>query len=84
MTEMVWHGFFINSSLRHFTRTQGTLSVDHGGDNRKRLDQVLEQRNRFMAGTGQEMWPHACYDCQKIFMKDGIPRRPLTLKVLRS
>ncbi|KZO91274.1 hypothetical protein CALVIDRAFT_489335 [Calocera viscosa TUFC12733] len=37
-----------------------------------RLSVPMQERNRFMAGTGQEHWPHACDLCRKFFLRDGL------------
>ncbi|KZO93021.1 hypothetical protein CALVIDRAFT_486523, partial [Calocera viscosa TUFC12733] len=36
-----------------------------------RLAHAMEDRNRFMAGTGQEQWAHACELCRKFFIRNG-------------
>ena len=62
----IWSAFFLHSLLRHKLRVKEKLVVPHHGENIHRLDQELQRRNLFMAGTGQEMWAHACDNCMKI------------------
>jgi hypothetical protein len=64
--EVVLEAFFHNAVLRDKCLRREVLSVPHHGPQRHRLDEALEERNRRMVGTGQEMWAHACDRCMKV------------------
>ncbi|KAJ7575424.1 hypothetical protein C8J56DRAFT_1007740 [Mycena floridula] len=54
--------------LRHHQeRSETTLRMPHNGAQKDRLKAAMEQRNKLMVGTGQEMWGHACSLCMKIY-----------------
>ena len=55
-----------------FLKFQKWLAVPHSKLQRHRFDGVLDERNYCMAGTGQEMWGHACSKCMHIYLSaDG-------------
>jgi hypothetical protein len=64
--ELVLDAFFYHAVLRDKYMRGEVLSVPHMIMQRHRLDEALEERNRRMVGTGQEMWAHACDRCMKI------------------
>ncbi|KAJ7688149.1 hypothetical protein B0H17DRAFT_1135801 [Mycena rosella] len=52
---------------------QEQLVLPHGGLQKLRFICAMDDRNYFMAGTGQEMWAHACDNCMKKWITpDGI------------
>jgi hypothetical protein len=65
--EVVLDAFFCHAVLRDKCGRQEVLSVPHDGPQRHRLDEALQERNYRMAGTGQEMWAHACDKCMKVY-----------------
>ncbi|KAJ7578705.1 hypothetical protein C8J56DRAFT_1060151 [Mycena floridula] len=64
--ETVYDAFFLHALLRDGIRNDLQLWVPHGGLQYNRWDQVLLQRNLRMAGTGQEVWGHACKKCMRV------------------
>jgi hypothetical protein len=68
--DLVLDSFFLHALLRHWEVQRGILSLPHHGLQRHRFDNALNQRNYFMAGTGQEMWAHACSRCMKLYIGD--------------
>ncbi|KAF7364569.1 hypothetical protein MVEN_00325900 [Mycena venus] len=70
--ELVLDAFFHNAVLRDKAAQHQVLSVTHHGDQRRRLDAALQERNTRMMGTGQEFWAHACNRCMKLYQgEDG-------------
>ncbi|KAJ6542571.1 hypothetical protein B0H19DRAFT_1170950 [Mycena capillaripes] len=70
---LVLDAFFLHALLRHKTTRQELLVLPHGGLQKFRFIQVMDERNLFMAGTGQEMWSHACDGCMKKWITpDGL------------
>ncbi|KAJ7025987.1 hypothetical protein C8F04DRAFT_966979, partial [Mycena alexandri] len=65
--ELVLDAFFLHAVLRDKSARQSVLSLPHHGPQRRRLDQVQQERNFRMVGTGQEFWAHACNRCMKIY-----------------
>lgn len=63
--EIVLYAFFIYALLRDSSNRDTHLKLPHRGENRIRLSAALAARNLRMAGTGQEMWAHACNLCMK-------------------
>ncbi|KZO97680.1 hypothetical protein CALVIDRAFT_479910 [Calocera viscosa TUFC12733] len=69
--EYVWDTFYLDALLQHHCE-QGTILIlsEHltrdGGGQRDRLREALHQRNIFIAGTGQEYYPHACDGCVRV------------------
>lgn len=66
--EMVLHAFFLHSLLQDSKKHGSQLKLPHHGENRVRLSGALAERNLRMAGTGQDMWAHACNLCIKRIM----------------
>lgn len=64
--QVVLDAFFLHALLRDKSIHGSTLTVPHHGLQRDRLEDVLMERNIRVAGTGQEMWGHACGTCMKI------------------
>jgi hypothetical protein len=70
--ESVLDAFLLHALLRHMNRkaeassANGSLQLPHHGATRTRLAGALQQRNDVIAGTGQEMYAHACTECSKI------------------
>ncbi|KAJ6475036.1 hypothetical protein C8R47DRAFT_1293375, partial [Mycena vitilis] len=62
---LVLDAFFLHALLRHKNSRQQSLVLPHGGLQKVRFIQAMDERNYFMAGTGQEMWPHACNGCMR-------------------
>ena len=74
--ELVLDTFFLHGLLRDSDVRNQKLSLPHGGLQRHRFDQALDVRNNRMAGTGQEMWAHACNKCMHFYRgTDGHRRR---------
>ncbi|KIM76724.1 hypothetical protein PILCRDRAFT_77520 [Piloderma croceum F 1598] len=65
--DLVLDAFLLHSLLRDADVRGEQLSLLHGGLQRHRLDIALDQRNYRMAGTGQEMWAHACNKCMALY-----------------
>ncbi|KAJ7273897.1 hypothetical protein C8J57DRAFT_1224805 [Mycena rebaudengoi] len=65
--EVVLDSFLFHAILRDKRKRREVLSVPHGSYQNHRLDQALAERNYHMAGTGQDMWAHACDKCMKIY-----------------
>lgn len=68
--DVVLDAFFLHGLLRDFDKNCCQLSVPHSGLQRHRFDDALDKRNYRMAGTGQEMWAHACNKCMYIYQRD--------------
>ncbi|TDL22076.1 hypothetical protein BD410DRAFT_723567, partial [Rickenella mellea] len=64
---VVLDGFFMHALLQDKERRNEKLKLPHSGLQEDRLNQSLQERNYRMAGTGQEMWAHACNVCQKTY-----------------
>ncbi|KAJ6621201.1 hypothetical protein B0H10DRAFT_1945562 [Mycena sp. CBHHK59/15] len=70
--DLVLESFLLHAVLRDKSNRRETLFLPHHGPQNHRLDQVLAERNYRMVGTGQEMWPHACNRCMKLYQgEDG-------------
>ncbi|KAJ7202758.1 hypothetical protein GGX14DRAFT_369989, partial [Mycena pura] len=65
--EVVLDSFLFHAILRDKNKRQEVLSIPHASFQNHRLDQALLERNYRMAGTGQDMWAHACDKCMKIY-----------------
>lgn len=71
--ELVLDSFFMHALIRDKTKSQIVLQLPHNGTHGARLTMALDERNLRVAGTGQEMWGHACKDCAKIYTgADGL------------
>jgi hypothetical protein len=68
--DVVLDAFFLHALLRDFDENNHQLSLPHTGLQRHRFDCALDQRNYRMAGTGQEMWAHACDKCMYTYQGD--------------
>ena len=69
---MVLDAFFLNALLRDKAVQGKLLQLPHHGAQNQRFDAQLSARNMRMAGTGQEMWAHACDECMHIYRgEDG-------------
>lgn len=80
---LVLDAFFLHALLRHKDSRQEQLELPHGGLQKVRFIRAMDERNYFMAGTGQEMWPHACDNCMKKWITpDGVVCELLTFKVV--
>lgn len=70
--ELVLDAFFLHALLRDKEVRHTQLSLPHNGWQRVRFNTALDERNYAMAGTGQEMWHHACANCMKTWTgEDG-------------
>ena len=65
--ELVLDTFFLHGLLRDSDVRNQKLSLPHGGLQRHRFNQALDVRNNCMAGSGQEMWTHACNKCMHFY-----------------
>lgn len=63
----VLDAFFLQALLRDCDTHTLSLNLPHHGLQRVRFEAALDARNYAMAGTGQEMWAHACAKCMKIW-----------------
>ncbi|KZT60570.1 hypothetical protein CALCODRAFT_416579, partial [Calocera cornea HHB12733] len=64
--------FDLYALLLHHHEQRSRLQLPESAANEvDRLAVAMEDRNRFMAGTGQEYWAHACDLCQKHFIREG-------------
>ncbi|KAJ7708797.1 hypothetical protein B0H17DRAFT_916967, partial [Mycena rosella] len=74
LDSVVLDTFYLHALLRYKESVSETLVVPHNGSQRVRLDAALDERNYFMAGTGQEMWSHFCSRCTKTWIDadDGL------------
>lgn len=66
-SDVVLDAFFLFSLLCDKARHHAQLKLPHNGLQQHRFDVALSQRNYRIAGTGQEMWAHACNRCMKIY-----------------
>ncbi len=63
-SDQALHGFFLYSLIFHHAENKTSLVLPKATSNiREELNQALNTRNKFMKGTGQELWSHACYKC---------------------
>ncbi|KAF4623949.1 hypothetical protein D9613_001395 [Agrocybe pediades] len=63
-TEDVWAGLMLHWLLEDAEERQQVLELPEDARSQsKRLQFALRQRNKRMAGTGQEAWNHACNLC---------------------
>lgn len=65
--DLVLDAFFLHALLREKYLHDEPLLLPHGGLQRQRFNRSLDERNTRMAGTGQEMWAHACNKCMKFY-----------------
>ncbi|KAJ7220636.1 hypothetical protein GGX14DRAFT_354323 [Mycena pura] len=65
--EVVLDSFLFHAILRDKHKRREVLSIPHASYQNHRLDQALLERNYRMAGTGQDMWAHACDKCMKVY-----------------
>ncbi|KAI0049302.1 hypothetical protein FA95DRAFT_1489519 [Auriscalpium vulgare] len=68
--QTVWDSFFMHALLRDSQKREQALSLPHHGLQSQRFNLALAERNYRMAGTGQEMWAHACKGCMKVIVAD--------------
>lgn len=64
---IVLDAFLLHTLLTDKRRRNEILQLPHHGFHADRFHAALEERNLRMAGTGQELWAHACYDCMKVY-----------------
>ncbi|KAF8574954.1 hypothetical protein K439DRAFT_1649684 [Ramaria rubella] len=70
--ELVLDAFFLHVLLHDNMKRGACLSVPHHGSHNDQFTDALNERNFSMAGTGQEMWWHACNECAKMYTgQDG-------------
>ncbi|KAJ7116818.1 hypothetical protein C8R43DRAFT_902319 [Mycena crocata] len=70
--DLVLDAFLLHAILHDKHKRRETLSLPHTGYQNHRFDEELAARNYRMAGTGQDMWAHACHRCMKIYQgEDG-------------
>jgi hypothetical protein len=70
--ELVLDTFLLHVILHDKQSRREILSLPHKGYQNHRFDEALAERNRRMAGTGQDMWAHTCNRCMKIYQgEDG-------------
>lgn len=62
----MWDGFFLHALLRDTWNRNIALDLPHRGENSSRLNTALSERNSQIAGTGQQLWAHACDHCMKV------------------
>ncbi|KZV81992.1 hypothetical protein EXIGLDRAFT_627672, partial [Exidia glandulosa HHB12029] len=72
--EVVMDVFFIGALLRWMARQERTLHVHHHSVQSLRFEEAMKARNRYIAGTGQDQWAHACDGCMKV-KTDAMGRR---------
>ncbi|KZP00080.1 hypothetical protein CALVIDRAFT_476434, partial [Calocera viscosa TUFC12733] len=66
------NAFDLYSLLLHHHEQQTRLRLpDSAPTEVDRLATAMQDRNHFMAGTGQEQWAHACELCRKYFLHNG-------------
>ncbi|KZO90569.1 hypothetical protein CALVIDRAFT_490265 [Calocera viscosa TUFC12733] len=73
----VWDTFYLDALLQHHEE-QGTILTlpEHPtgsrpwGAQRDRIREGLRQRNEFIAGTGQELYAHACDGCVRLIERN--------------
>ncbi|KAJ6498215.1 hypothetical protein DFH09DRAFT_1336765 [Mycena vulgaris] len=81
--DLVLDAFLLHAILQDKKSRRETLLLPHHGYQNHRFDRVLAQRNYRMAGTGQDMWAHACNQCMKIYQgEDGNWCKSFTLSFL--
>ncbi|KZT62745.1 hypothetical protein CALCODRAFT_425601, partial [Calocera cornea HHB12733] len=74
--EYIWDTFYLDALLQHHDEQHTTLVLlehipGNGRIQKDRLTHALEERNRFMEGTGQEYYAHACDGCVRVTENDG-------------
>ncbi|KAF9006230.1 hypothetical protein BDZ89DRAFT_966122 [Hymenopellis radicata] len=70
--EIIYATFWVFALLRdkaRRTNATGCLVVDNRGENSRRFDAVIDERNLDMGSTGQPMWGHVCEGCVKLKKK---------------
>lgn len=72
--EIVLDAFFLHALLKSAHRQQNALCVPHNGPQSQRFEAAMRARNKYMSGTGQEHWAHACDTCTK-FKQDEAGRQ---------
>jgi len=71
-TEHVWDGFVILSLLRDHDRRDLCMQVPHTGSQRDRFTQLMEERNAWIIGEGQDEVSHYCDKCMRVYVgSDG-------------
>jgi hypothetical protein len=63
MCELVYNGFYLYCLLLDFSEHNMFVCLPHNGSMNERICYGLRIQNKFMAGTGQEHWNHACNVC---------------------
>ncbi|KAJ7612433.1 hypothetical protein DFH06DRAFT_1484842 [Mycena polygramma] len=70
--DLVLDGFLLHAIFQDKQNRREILSLPHEGYQNHRYDEALAERNRRMAGTGQDMSAHSCNRCMKIYQgEDG-------------
>lgn len=81
-SQNVWDAFFLHSLLRDSDTQNTSLKLPHHGTNNERFNAALDIRNTRMAGTGQELWAHACDLCMKqVVDNHGVPCKLVLLSL---
>ncbi|KAG6848137.1 hypothetical protein H0H93_003062 [Arthromyces matolae] len=72
----VWNAFFLYALIEDHGDSSTVLELVHNASSQAlRLQPALQDRNRKMAGPGQEAWNHACDLCCWVFTDEmGITR----------
>lgn len=63
--------FFYHTLLRDYAKRQVAFFLPHHGLHRNRLEEVLMEWNRRIAGTGQDQWVYDCASCMKLYTNPG-------------
>jgi hypothetical protein len=63
----VTDGFFILSLLLDCKRRNITLSVPHGGEQSKRFEKAIQERNDYIRLYGQLERKHCCGKCARVY-----------------
>ncbi|KAI0052237.1 hypothetical protein FA95DRAFT_1580111 [Auriscalpium vulgare] len=62
--KLVWNAFFLHSLLQDHMERRRPMELRHDASSQgARLQPLLAERNRAMAGPGQDEWNHACDLC---------------------
>ncbi|KZT62228.1 hypothetical protein CALCODRAFT_426677 [Calocera cornea HHB12733] len=76
----LWDTFYLDALLQHHDEQGTSLILPENpagakpwGAQRERIKVALQERNIFMAGTGQEFYAHACDSCVRITERNGVP-----------
>ena len=61
--EHIWEGISHLAILEHYKKEGDIMTVSHGSDQKGRLAEAIQKRNKQFDNEGQPEWAHYCEKC---------------------